>query len=98
MYPVTSFTAQSIKAAVSAASATFGAPLDALAPQRWYLFASTTNCWLKQSDAGTAASAASGSMFWPANTPLLISGNNGLKLSVIRDTADGSASLTPCNL
>lgn len=92
------FTRQSIKVAVTAASATFGAPLDALAMNRDYLFVSNTNCWLKQSDAGTAATAASGSMLWPANTPLRISGNDGLKLSVIRDTADGSASLTPCVL
>lgn len=43
---------------------------------------------------GPVASAASGSMFVPANVVLPISGYAGSNLSVIRDTADGSASLT----
>lgn len=43
---------------------------------------------------GPIASAASGSMFVPANVVLPISGYAGSNLSVIRDTADGSASLT----
>lgn len=44
------------------------------------------------------ASAAAGSLFWPANTPLLLSGQFGAKVSVIRDAADGKASLTPAKL
>lgn len=43
---------------------------------------------------GPIASAASGSMYVPANTPIILDGRFGSNLSVIRDTADGSASLT----
>lgn len=43
---------------------------------------------------GPIASAASGSMFVPANVLLPISGYAGSNVSVIRDTADGKSSLT----
>ena len=43
---------------------------------------------------GPIASAASGSMFIPANVVMPISGYAGTNISVIRDTADGKASLT----
>jgi hypothetical protein len=43
---------------------------------------------------GPQASAASGSMYVPANTPIIIDPRVGSDLSVIRDSADGSASLT----
>lgn len=42
---------------------------------------------------GPQASAASGSMYVPANTPVILSGANGSNLSVIRNTADGDATL-----
>jgi hypothetical protein len=58
-----------------------------------WLFTCSTNCWIAQGAAPTAA-AADGSMFVPANVLIVISGRCGAKLSVIRDTADGKASLT----
>jgi hypothetical protein len=66
-----------------------------LANGQKYLFVSTTNCWLKQGTTPTA-SAADGSMFWPANTPLIIDGGVGPTLAVIQATAGGTASLTIC--
>lgn len=58
-----------------------------------WLFISTTNCYIAQ-DAAPTAAAADGSLFWPANVPLELDGGLGAKLSVIRATADGTASLT----
>jgi hypothetical protein len=43
---------------------------------------------------GPQASAATGSMYVPANTQIILDGRCGSNLSVIRDSADGSASLT----
>lgn len=64
----------------------------------YYMFISSTNCFIKQTDAGTAATGATGSQWLPANTPIFLRGSHGAKLSVIRDTADGKASLTSCEL
>ncbi len=44
------------------------------------------------------ASAADGNMFAPANLPFLLDGRYGAKVSVIRDAADGKASLTPVRM
>lgn len=97
MYPASPNTAAADFSTVTAASQTFGT-VNAMKPGQFFMFASTTNCWIKQSDAGTAATAGAGSMFVPANTIIFIAGKYGLKLSVIRDTADGKASLTPAEL
>lgn len=96
MYPATPNTAASDEIGVIVTSVTFGTLL--MVVRSFYLFTCTTNCWIKQSDAGTAATVGAGSMFWPANVPLFLAGKYGAKLSVIRDTADGKASLTPCEL
>lgn len=45
-------------------------------------------------DAHPPAAAADGSMFVPAATQILIDGDNGPQLGVLRNTADGHASLT----
>lgn len=58
-----------------------------------YLFTCDTNCYIKQGTAPVAASAADGSMLVPANRPVLIEGREGAKLSVIRVSADGNATL-----
>lgn len=47
---------------------------------------------------GPQASAASGSMYVPANTMVLLDGRCGSNLSAIRDTADGKSSLTRARL
>jgi hypothetical protein len=44
--------------------------------------------------ATTTASAAAGSAYLPANTPVRVDGTQGAKLSIIRDTLDGNASIT----
>lgn len=43
---------------------------------------------------GPIATAASGSMYLPANTPIVLDGRVGSNLSVVRDAADGKSSLT----
>ena len=59
-----------------------------------YRFVANTDCFIKQGTAPTATSA-DGSMFVPSRAEVILSGDNGAGLSVIRDTADGKASLTP---
>jgi hypothetical protein len=76
--------------AVSAVAATMS---PTMAAAQFYLFISSTNCYILQGAAPTAT-AADGSMFVPAGVLLTLDGTAGAKLSVIRSTADGIASLT----
>lgn len=96
MYPAAPITASSDEVAVIVTSAQF-AVLTAMASDQWFIFCSTTDCWIKQA-ANPTASAAAGSMFVPAKTIIFINGVNGAKLAVIRDAVDGKASLTPVKL
>jgi hypothetical protein len=48
--------------------------------------------------ATTIATLAAGSMYVPLGTQTLLNGNDGTTLSVVRDTADGKASLAPVRL
>jgi len=73
------------------------ANIVAMAAKQTYLFVSTTACWIQQGANPTAA-ATPGSMFVPANVQVLIDGALGAKLAVIRDAADGKASLTRCKM
>lgn len=93
MYPAIPITPLADTVAVAAAAAQFTG-LVAMANGQFFVFVSTTNCWIKQGANPTATKAA-GSMFWPANVPIILAGQDGAKLSVIRDSADGTASLTP---
>lgn len=90
MYPLSPDTTTSDSQAVGAVATTM-APTMGVA-DRW-LFVSSTNCWIAQGAAPTAA-AADGSMFVPANVFVTISGKGGAKLSVIQASAAGTASLT----
>lgn len=65
-----------------------------MAAGEFYLLVSSTLCWVKQGTAPVAASAADGSTLVPPNTPILIDGSLGPKLSILQHTAAGSASLT----
>jgi hypothetical protein len=77
---------------VTVASAHFGA---AMVDKEYWLFTSSTNCWIKQADGTpTAVAAAAANMYVPANTLVVIDGRCGANIAVIRDTADGRASLT----
>lgn len=76
--------------AVGVASAQFTTSMTAAGT---YLFVADTSCYIQQG-ANPTASSADGSMFVPANCPLLLQGRNGAKLAVIRSTADGNGSLT----
>jgi hypothetical protein len=67
-----------------------------MAADQFWLFISSTDCYIAQAAATPAASAADGSMFVPAKLPVLLKGSNGAKLSVIRVSADGVATLTLC--
>ena len=75
---------------VTIASAQFTPTM--VAGQVW-LFLSNTDCYISQGANPTAA-AADGNMFVPARMAVEIEGDLGAKLAVIRDTADGRASLT----
>lgn len=59
----------------------------------FYQFVCTVACYILQGAAPTAT-AADGSMFVPANTPITLDGTAGAKLSVIRAASDGTACLT----
>ncbi len=69
----------------------------ALETGKEYVFTSTTNCWIAQGATPTA-SAAAGSMFVPAGIPVILNGGRGVGVSVIRNTADGSCTLTPITI
>lgn len=90
--------ANSDEIAVTNASTQFALAMNAaMNSASLYLFTCSTNCWVCQG-ANPTATAGPGSMFWPANTPLLIDGVRGAKLAVIRNSADGAASLCPVTL
>jgi hypothetical protein len=79
--------------AVTATSAVFSAAM--VAGQFWQ-FTSSTNCWIKQGATPTAVVGTVANLFVPANVVVTLSGSNGADLAVIRDSADGKASLVGC--
>lgn len=80
--------------AVSATSAQFAATLVA---GKAYRFTSSTACYVAQgADPVTAvAGAGAGRFYVPANTPMDLHGSNGVKVAVVRVSADGFASIAP---
>jgi hypothetical protein len=60
--------------------------------QKWF-FTSTTTCWVKQTDAATAASQADGSVLVHPGMYLALFGNEGTKVTAIKATGamDGVA-------
>jgi hypothetical protein len=63
-----------------------------------YVLCSTVPLWIAQGTTPTAA-AGTGNLFWPANTPLGITGSRGAKLAVIREGGvSGAVSLTPVDI
>lgn len=78
--------------AVGVAAVTFDAVM-VNAPSEFWVFATNTDCYIKQGSAPTAT-AGDGSVLVPAGSTVLLWGPHGAKLSVIRDTADGKATLT----
>lgn len=65
-------------------------------PGEIWRFISSTNCWIKQGDDSVAASAATGSMYVSAGEVVYLDAgySQGGFLSVIRNSADGKATLT----
>jgi len=80
--------------AVAAAAVTFDPTLAV--GELWILTAST-NCYIAQGAAPTA-SAADGSTYVHAGQQVLIDGDLGAKVSIIRVTADGVATLTKAKM
>ncbi len=76
--------------AVSASSAQFAS----IESGKRYWFIASTACYIAQG-ASPTASAADGSCFVPAGLPVLIDGDGGAKVAVVRSSADGFASLAP---
>lgn len=58
-----------------------------------YQFCSSTNCFFKQGYGSQTASAAADNIFAPAGAVFYLHGGNGTHISVIRDTADGKATI-----
>ena len=48
--------------------------------------------------ATTTATVGSGSSFLPLGVPVAVDGSNGAKISIVRDTASGAASITQCQV
>lgn len=88
----TPVTSTALEHAVGGAHAEFGATM---AVDQFWLFTSSTACWMAQG-ATPVASAGAGSMYVPANTPVMLSGDNGADVSVIQDAVAGKASLVRC--
>lgn len=76
--------------AVVAASAAFAATLDSTT---LYQYVCSVGSYIKQGAPTPTASAASLSLYVPANVPVVLSGAFGPKLAAIRTTADGTATL-----
>lgn len=76
---------------VTVASAQFASMIEG----NKYRLVSTTNAWVKLGSNPTAVAATDGNLYLPANSVLEIFAVPGnLKVAIIRDTADGNASLT----
>lgn len=90
---ITPVPSKSKVATVTATHAEFGAALPADA--KFFALASSTNCWIAQGTAPVAAAGTAGSTFVGAGQIVYLDGRNGAEVSIVRDTADGKASLTP---
>lgn len=77
---------------VTATSAAFALALSA---NERYLLISTVAAYIAQGASPTAAVAAAGSCYVPANTPFLVGGDYGAVLAIVRVSADGTATLVP---
>lgn len=83
--------AQALPLAVGVASGSF---TTVMIVKQHYLFTCTAACWIKQgTGAQTAQASTAANLLVPANTPILISGDNGNTLAAIQDTAGGNATL-----
>ena len=81
----------SLQIAVGAASVPF---VSTMAAGSFWIFVSSTACWIKQGAGTPVATAGALSMYVPANTIIVIDGKAGANLAVIQDAAGGKASLT----
>lgn len=69
-----------------------------LKPGTSYELAVTVDCWVRQrreDEKGDAEVGKAGSMFVPKGRVLILTGYHGAVLSVVREKADGLATLTP---
>jgi hypothetical protein len=66
---------------------------SAMVAGKLYMYQATTDTWICQSNAGTAAAKAVGSMFVQKGIQILIDGSQGSKLHVLQDVTTGNASL-----
>ena len=90
-FVMTGAVTQADSVAVGAVSVTFP-NIVAMAADQYYVYTANVASWIKQGATPTA-SAAAGSMFVPANTPVYIDGAYGVQLAVIQDSTGGKASL-----
>lgn len=89
-YPIPLTFKSSAVRAVGLASAQFATVMDSGVQ---YVLRANTNLWWRADSANPTASAGDGSHFLAAGQTALI-GGAGYKVAVIRDTADGTASLS----
>lgn len=87
-------TVNALSHTVTAVSARFGAVMSD--PNATWAFVSSTACWITQDGTSTptAVAGAAANLFVPANTIVYLAAIGG-DVAVIRDAADGKASLTP---
>lgn len=90
---ITPVTLSAKTSTVTAAAAAFSAGMLNTSNAFW-LFSSSTNCWISQGATPTAVAGAAGNTFVGAGQQVYLDGRNGADVSVVRDTADGKASLT----
>jgi hypothetical protein len=65
----------------------------ALTPEGIYQLTSNTDCWVSQGSAPTAAADTDANVFVPAGGTIYLHGSDGDTVAIIRDSADGHASL-----
>lgn len=88
-------TVNALSHTVLAASGVFGAVMTN-ANVTW-AFVSSTACWITQGVAPVAVAGNPGNLYVPANTIVLLASLGG-DVAVIRDAADGKATLTPTTI
>lgn len=80
--------------AIVLSPATASSGSAAALPKGTYRVVANTNCWIKTGATLPTASAATGSMYVPANVPFNMQLTGAEWVACIRDTADGKLSLT----
>lgn len=83
----------STSALVASYTGTPTALTASMVARTYYQLTATTNCWIKQGTAPTAAANTIGNLYIPIGTTVYLDGTAGPDLSIVQDSAAGKAVL-----